>query len=67
MTPSPRPIPSGTTAPGAELTIELTEGQMPLNNGGDEIELLNADGQSAHVVSYTGGQVAEGREIRYRQ
>jgi hypothetical protein len=41
----------------------LANGQLPLNNGGDEIELLDAAGNSVHVVSYTGGQAGSGEVI----
>jgi hypothetical protein len=40
---------------------------MPLNNGGDEIELLAADGHSVHVVSYSGGQASLGRAISFNR
>jgi hypothetical protein len=46
---------SGTIAGNAELTIQLAAGELPLNNGGDEVELLDAGGNSVHVVSYPGG------------
>jgi hypothetical protein len=52
----------GTIAPRAELTIQLAEGQLPLNNG-DEIELLDAGGNSVHVVSYSSGQAVPGQVI----
>jgi hypothetical protein len=54
---------SGSIAAGAELTIQPAEGQLPLNNDGDEIELLDAAGNSVHVISYTGGQAVSGQVI----
>lgn len=51
---------------GEELRVNLRSGQMPLNNGGDEIELLDSDGRSIHKVTYRGGQALPGREIRFR-
>jgi hypothetical protein len=54
---------SGSIAAGAELMVTLAEGQLPLNNGGDEIELLDADGNSVHVVSYSSGQAVPGQVI----
>ena len=42
-------------AASSELAVELSDGQMPLNNGGDEVELLNADGDLVDFVSYSGG------------
>lgn len=56
---------SGTIAPGDELKIELSAGQMPLNNSGDEVELLDASGTSVHVVSYSSDQVSSGVEIAF--
>ena len=55
----------GSIAPGAELTIELEDGQMPLNNSGDRIELLNNSGHPVDTVSYSGTQASPGQEIRF--
>jgi endonuclease/exonuclease/phosphatase family metal-dependent hydrolase len=54
---------AGTIAAGADLIINLGAGQMPLNNGGDEIELQNDSGQLVHIVSYLGSDVSPGVEI----
>jgi hypothetical protein len=54
---------SGTMAAGAETMIQLSDGQLPLNNSGDEIELRDADGNSVHVVSYSSGQTVSGQVI----
>jgi hypothetical protein len=53
----------GSIAAGAERMIMLAIGELPLNNGGDEIELLDAAGDSVHVVSDTGGQAGSGEVI----
>lgn len=53
----------GTVAAGAERVITLPAGAMPLNNGGDEIELKNDSGEVVPVVNYTSGQVTQGIEI----
>jgi hypothetical protein len=55
---------SGTIAGGAELTVSLASGQMPLNNGGDEIEFLDAAGNSVQVVNYSEDQVSSGQVIQ---
>ena len=55
----------GVVAPGGDLKIHLAAGQMPLNNNGDAIELLNAESQVADKVSYSSGQVSPGREIQF--
>jgi hypothetical protein len=54
---------AGSIGAGAERMIMLANGQLPLNNGGDEIELLDAAGNSVQVVSYTGGQAESGEVI----
>jgi hypothetical protein len=41
----------------------LAKGQLPLNNGGDEIELLRAAGNSVQVVSYLGSQTGSGEIV----
>ncbi|MGM0490365.1 MAG: lamin tail domain-containing protein [Planctomycetota bacterium] len=56
---------NGVLAPKAELKVRLAARQMPLNNSGDEIELLDAQGQVVDKVSYVAGQVSPGREIRF--
>jgi hypothetical protein len=54
---------AGSIGAGAELTITLVNGELPLNNGGDEIELLDAAGNSVQLVSYTGGRAGSGEVI----
>ena len=50
---------------GQDKEILLPAGQMPLNNGGDEIELLDANGNQIDFVSYTGDQVSSGEEVMF--
>ena len=54
---------SGTINAGAELIINLAQGQVPLNNGGDEIELRNDSGELVQVVNYQGSDVVSGAEV----
>ena len=54
---------AGTIAANGELVITLAAGQMPLNNGGDEIQLRNDSGQLVQTVSYVGGDVVPGVEL----
>ena len=58
---------NGTIEAGAELQIDLLNGQMPFNNSGDEIELLNVIGDSVHFVSYSGGDAVSGAVIDFSQ
>jgi hypothetical protein len=50
---------AGPIGAGAELTIALVNGQLPLNHGG----LLDAAGSSVQVVSYSGGQAGSGEAV----
>jgi hypothetical protein len=54
---------AGSIEAGGERMIMLANGEQPLNNVGDEIELLDAAGNSVQVVSYTGGQAGSGEVI----
>jgi hypothetical protein len=55
----------GTIAAGAELTIALAAGELPLNNaGGDDIRLVNPGGNVEDAFAYTGEQATPGQEIR---
>ena len=38
---------------------------MPLNNGGDEVELVDPGGTTVHFVSYTGAQAGPGAVITF--
>lgn len=54
---------SGALSAYEERTIQLPEGQLPLNNGGDEIELVDPDGRCLQAVRYTGDQATAGSEV----
>ena len=56
---------SGSIAAGAKRKIELADGQMPLNQGGYEIRLLNPAGETVHTVTYSGSQVQPGQTITF--
>jgi endonuclease/exonuclease/phosphatase family metal-dependent hydrolase len=56
---------SGSIAAGASLTIKLPSGKLPLNNDGDDIILLNDQGQEQHRVSYTGAQAQSGQVVAF--
>ena len=56
---------SGTINGGTSLTITLPKNKMPLNNKGDDIILIDANGKDIHSVSYTESQVKEGVEIEF--
>ncbi len=51
-----------TLAPGASEEVTAT-GNLSLNNNGDEITLLDADGNERSKVVYTAGQVVTGQPI----
>jgi endonuclease/exonuclease/phosphatase family metal-dependent hydrolase len=56
---------SGTLAAGAERTIALAAGELPLNNaGGDDIRLVNPGGNVQDLLAYTSQQASPGQEIR---
>ena len=56
---------SGSIAAKRERTVELGEGELPLNNSGDDIALINADGETVHRVSYTRDQVVSGEVVTF--
>lgn len=56
---------SGELAAGEELTITIPEGELPLNNGGDELVLLNSSGTVIDSVSYTAGQAGAGEVVAF--
>ncbi len=51
-----------TIAPGASEEVTAT-GSLSLNNTGDEITLLDADGNEKSKVVYTAAQVVTGQPI----
>ena len=55
----------GQLGPGAIRTITLPKGKLPLNNGGDEIELLDRDREQRDVVVYLRAQARSGAVIQF--
>ena len=56
---------SGTVAAGSTKTVLLLNGQMPLNQDGDKITLLNPAGDTVDEVEYTEAQVSPGQPITF--
>jgi len=56
---------SGTLGAGAEVTILIPSGKLPLNNSGDDLELLDPSGIVIDAAAYTRSQVREGVEIAF--
>lgn len=56
---------TGTVDAGQEKEIALPPGKVPLNNTGDEVALIDPDGNIQHRVSYTAKDVAPGEVIRF--
>jgi hypothetical protein len=54
---------SGTIAGGATRVITMTVFSMPLNNSGDDVALLDAQGNIVHHVTYTASQVQSGQQV----
>ena len=54
---------SGTIPVGGKLTIILTPNSMPLNNTGDDVLLIDPQGQTRHQVSYSAVDAQPGRVI----
>jgi micrococcal nuclease len=48
-----------------EKVVTLGAGVMPLNNSGDDVLLIDADGKIRNQVSYTVADVVSGHEIRF--
>jgi Lamin Tail Domain len=48
-----------------QLTITMREFSMPLNNSGDDVSLLDPQGQVRHHVSYTAAQAASGTVVTF--
>lgn len=47
------------------LRILLTAGEVPLNNGGDEIQLRDATGATVSLRSYVAGQAVSGQILSF--
>jgi Lamin Tail Domain len=56
---------SGSIAQGSTRVITLAEGQVPLNNGGDEVRLFDDDGVLQDRVRYAGSEAQEGVTITF--
>jgi lamin tail-like protein len=48
-----------------QLTITMREFSMPLNNSGNDVSLLDPQGQVRHHVSYSAGQAASGAVVTF--
>ena len=55
----------GSVAPHDTLVIVLSPHTMPLNNSGDDVYLMDHNGDLAHVVHYEASDVREGVPIRF--
>jgi hypothetical protein len=56
---------SGQIAGGSNMELVMASHDMPLNNGGDTVEVVRPDGTIAHSVSYTGEQVLSGQPVAF--
>lgn len=57
----------GSIGAGEERTIQLQAGQLPLNNTGEEVLLLDAAGKIRNEVSYSAADVSAGDIIQFPQ
>jgi hypothetical protein len=55
---------SGSLAAGEERRFDLPAGQLPLNNNGDEIDLVDPTGRRIHVARYAKEQATAGAVVR---
>ncbi len=55
----------GDIKPGQTTEITLQAGEMPLNNTGDEITLIDQHGKIMNAVSYSAGDVISGQSIQF--
>ena len=55
---------SGTIPASSTLSVRV-RGNFTLNQGGDEVRLINPSGQVVHTVSYTAAQVKPGKYITF--
>ncbi len=56
---------SGTVPSNNALVITMTIFSMPLNNSGDDISLIDDQGNTRHHVSYASSQVKSGILVRF--
>ena len=45
--------------------FELPAGQLPLNNGGDDVILIDGAGIVRHTASYMGSQAQSGQVVTF--
>lgn len=55
----------GSLSPGEVSVIRLRSGELPLNNTGDEITLMDRHGKVMNAVSYTASDVITGQAIEF--
>jgi Lamin Tail Domain len=55
----------GIVAAGEKLMITMREFSMPLNNSGDDVSLLDPQGQIRHHVSYSAAQAQPGQVVSF--
>jgi hypothetical protein len=55
----------GKVGSGKSLIVTMTESTMPLNNNGDEVLLIGADGVGRSRVTYSESQVRMGVTLRF--
>ena len=48
-----------------QLVVTMSDPSMPLNNDGDDVRLVDADGIARSKVSYTADQVRPGVVLRF--
>lgn len=56
----------GSLEPNKTLTLTIPKDTIDLNDGGDELKVVNPGGQDVATVSYTAGEVEEGKKIIFR-
>lgn len=56
---------SGQIGAGQSRTFTLPANVMPLNNSGDEVSVVDSQGNIVHTVSYLTSQVKPGQEIAF--
>jgi len=56
---------SGSLSVGDNLKINLPAGKLPLNNTGDEIRFVDAEGKLRHTVQYSASDVKSGQSIAF--
>jgi hypothetical protein len=57
---------SGTVAAGATVTITMATFSMPLNNSGDEVQVVDPSGVVRHQVRYEAAQVQPGVTLAFQ-